>query len=85
MKKPTTTIGLYDEKNEFPLTVPIEKFERVVKAADSAIYSNHILSNKELKWMTNVLIIKENCMNSYTPSSKYVILIINLTERRYII
>lgn len=55
MKKPTTTIGLYDEKNEFPLTVPIEKFERVVKAADSAIYSNHILSNKELKWMTNVL------------------------------
>lgn len=32
-----------------------DMFECVVKAADSAIYSNHILSNKELKWMTNVL------------------------------
>lgn len=38
MKKPTTTIGLYDEKNEFPLTVPIENKDRQQLAYNMLYY-----------------------------------------------
>lgn len=38
MKKPTTTIGLYDEKNEFPLTVPVENKDRQQLAYNMLYY-----------------------------------------------